>query len=285
MTVQRWDFLHRDHPWPGVVSAVGYRNQMPGHPMHYGLPSPYLTVIFSLDDGVEAANSREALPSASPTPIIAAGLHPRGSFVLQRGGQTGVQLAVHPLAARALLGLPAAELSISDYDGREALGRRAATMQARLTEATDWTRAFALIGSQLARSIDARPSEVRSEVRHAWHLLARSGGRMPINEVANAVGVSSRHLGTLFVREVGCPPKTVAQLFRFQRAAGGIRAAVAAQRQVDLATVAACAGYADQSHLTRDFVDRLGVPPRRWIVDEFRNLQAHPLTMAPESST
>lgn len=253
--------------------------------MHYGLPSPYLTVIFSLDDGVESASSRETLAAAVPAPIIAAGLHSQASFVLQRGGQIGIQLAVHPLAARALFGLPAAELSVSEYDGRVVLGRRATLMQEQLTESKDWGSAFGLVGEHLFRSLTVRPGTVRSEVRHAWHLLATSGGRMPISEVAQRVGVSPRHLGTLFAREVGRSPKTVAQLFRFQGAVTEIREAVAGRRPVDLAAVAARAGYADQSHLSRDFGDRLGASPSRWLREEFRNLQDHPLTTAPESST
>ena len=108
---------------------------------------------------------------------------------------------------------------------------------------------------------------------------------MPISEVAQRVGVSPRHLGTLFAREVGRSPKTVAQLFRFQGAVTEIREAVAGRRPVDLAAVAARAGYADQSHLSRDFGDRLGASPSRWLREEFRNLQDHPLTTAPESST
>lgn len=63
------------------------------------------------------------------------------------------------------------------------------------------------------------------------------------------------------------------QLFRFQQAVSGIRAAVASARPIDLAGVAATSGYADQSHLTRDFVERLGIPPSRWVGEEFRNLQ------------
>lgn len=253
--------------------------------MHYGLPSPYLTVIFSLDDGVESASSREALASAAPAPIIAAGLHSRTSFVRQRHGQLGIQLAVHPLAAPALFGLPAAELSVTEYDGRTALGRHATTMQEQLTETGEWRAAFGLVGEHLMRSLSARHREIRSEVRHAWHLLAVSDGHAPIAEVAQRVGLSSRHLGTLFDREIGQSPKTVAQLFRFQRAVTEIHHAVAAQRSVDLATIAACSGYADQAHLSRDFVDRLGVPPSRWLSEEFRNLQDHALTTTPESST
>jgi AraC-like DNA-binding protein len=267
-----------------VVSAVGYRSPVPDHPVHYGLPSPYLTVIFSLDDGVESASDRATLGAATPDPIVAAGLHPRTSYVRQRSGQCGIQLAVHPLACRSLFGLPAVELSVTDYDGRDVLGRAAAITQDRLTESRDWADAFRLVGSHLTGSLaDRRRADVRSEVRHAWHLLQHSEGRMPISEVARTVGVTPRHLGTLFSAELGSSPKTVAQLFRFHRAVGEVHRALGRHGRVELAAVAARAGYADQAHLTRDFVQRLGVPPSRWIAEEFRNLQDHAFRAGADS--
>lgn len=259
-----------------MVSAVGYRTPPPDQPVHYGLPSPWLTVIFSLDDGVESASDRTALATAPPLPIIAAGLHTTASFVRPRAGQAGVQLAVHPLAARALFGVPAAELSSTDYDGRQILDRTVARTQDRLTGCRDWGDAFTVLGAHLTRSLDRRRhDDPRSEVRHAWGLLEASAGRLPIGELAARVGLTPRHLGTLFTREVGRTPKTVAQLIRFQHAVDLIKHDIARVGRTDLAAVAARCGYADQSHLTRDVVDRLGVPPTRWIAEEFRNLQDH----------
>jgi transcriptional regulator GlxA family with amidase domain len=108
---------------------------------------------------------------------------------------------------------------------------------------------------------------------------------MAIGEVAATVAVTPRHLGTLFQREVGRSPKAIARLFRFERAVRQVRTAVGRGNRVDLAAVAAAAGYADQSYLTRDFVDRLGVAPSRWITEEFRNLQEHGADPATDSGS
>ena len=117
---------HRDHPWPGVVSAVGYRTPQPDHPVHYGLPSPWLTVIFSLDDGVESASDRDALPRRRRLPIIAAGLHTRTEL---RAGSGRDRRASSSRCTRWRRGpcsdCPAAELSATEYDGRQVLDRRA----------------------------------------------------------------------------------------------------------------------------------------------------------------
>src|SRR5690349_4475761 len=102
---------------PGVRSMIGYRALDVPDRTHLGMPSANLTFIVSADDGVEAAPDVSRLPLARPQRVIVGGLHLRASHVRQRRGQTGIQLAVHPLAARALFGVPAAELSVDDFDG------------------------------------------------------------------------------------------------------------------------------------------------------------------------
>jgi AraC-like DNA-binding protein len=42
-----------------------------------------------------------------------------------------------------------------------------------------------------------------------------------------------------------------------------------------LADLAVAGGYYDQAHLAREFRGLAGVPPSRWLAEEFRNVQAH----------
>jgi hypothetical protein len=81
-----------------------------------------LTFIVSLDDGVEAAESAETLLAARPNPLLLGGLHVQAAHIRQRTGQTGVQLAVHPLAARALFGAPSAELKRGSVGRHSSVG-------------------------------------------------------------------------------------------------------------------------------------------------------------------
>ncbi len=257
---------------PGVVSMVGYRALDVPEAVHRGMPSSTLTFIVSLDDGVEAADTAAALPTARPNPIILGGLHLQASHVRQRRGEGGVQLALPPLAARALFGMPAAELSVTDFDAAPILGRRAADLHEQLAAARSWPDAFALVSAYLVAQQRRRGSTVRPEVTHAWQLLRRSRGRAPVAGVAEQVGLSQRHLTTLFRREVGRTPKTVATLMRFEYATGRI-AEDARLGRVDLGGIAAESGYCDQAHLTRDFVRFAGTSPRAWLAEEFQNIQ------------
>jgi AraC-like DNA-binding protein len=259
---------------PGVTSMVGYRVLEVPETVHRGMPSSSLTFVVSLDEGVEAAETADALAAAQPNPLILGGLHVRAAHVRQRRGQTGVQLAVHPLASRTLFGMPSAELSVTDFDAAEVLGRRAAELPQRAAESPRWPDVFALVAGYL---VDARRRRdgvtVRPEVAHAWHLLERSRGRIPVSALADRAGVSTRHLTTLFRRELGRTPKTVAMLMRFEHATARISDSVRRHGRVDLAAVAADTGYCDQAHLTREFVRFAGVPPRVWLAEEFRNIQ------------
>lgn len=269
-----WDFaVAPPRSAPGVTSMIGYRALEVPEPVHLGMPSSRLVFIVSLDDGVQAAESAESLPAARPTPVLLGGLHVQASHISQHPGQAGVQLAVHPLAARALFGVPAAELSVTDFDAAPVLGRASARLHERVADARRWPDAFALVAQYLVAARRSRDASVRPEVAYGWHLLERSRGRMPVRALADRIGVSARHLTTLFRRELGRTPKTVAMLMRFEYATNRIAATVRRPQGIDLAGIAADAGYADQAHLTREFVRFAGVPPRAWLAAEFRNVQ------------
>ena len=85
--------------------------------------------------------------------------------------------------------------------------------------------------------------------------------------MAREVGWSERHLAARFRTEIGLTPKAAARVIRFDRARRMIPGAAAP-------IVAAECGYADQSHLVRDFVAFTGLAPGAWLAAEFGNLQA-----------
>lgn len=104
--------------------------------------------------------------------------------------------------------------------------------------------------SQLAM-VDRAPS---GEVWRAIRSL-ENGATVP-DAAANA-GAAPRRLRRTFRDEVGMTPKRFARLQRFRVALSSVRA-----RPVrPLAEVAVASGYADQAHMTRDFVEFGGVTP------------------------
>jgi len=296
-------------PTGAVVTAVGYDTVREQPRDHRGLPSPFLTFIVTLDTPVVIAEGdRER-----GLDVVVAGLSTEVETVKMPRVQTGLQAAVHPLAARRLFGMPASELARLSLEGEDVLGRAAPRLRERLAEATAWDERFAIFaaelglgagepsrppgrgrplarlpgrGRPLARLPGLRTTAVagrpRPEVVEAWRLLTLTRGRIKIGELAERVFLSRRRLSTLFAAEFGLTPKEAARTMRFTHAVTrigeGVRAGAppgaARTGPLDLARIAAECGYADQSHLDREFRAFAGTSPSGWIAEEFPNIQA-----------
>ena len=201
--------------------------------------------------------------------MIVAGLHPVAARVEQPAEQRGVQLALHPLAAQALLGCRSAELLGPGDHGHEVLGRAATELHDRVGSRTDPDGWLDEVENWLrCRTADARRTSVRPEVAAAWQVAQATGGRCRIEDLARTVQLSPRQLRALMVAETGLSPKQLCRQFRFD----GVVARLADGDRT-LAQIAAENGYADQAHLTREFRQMAGCTPTQWLAEERRNIQ------------
>ncbi len=248
---------------PGVADLVPY--EITGPPrIHRGLPSATLTLILALEEPLETAWQSDAqISRRSHNWTLLSNLHTQPAYVVQPRRQVGVQLALHPLAARRILGCPAAALTDGSCEASQVAGAWLAELRERV-EANPTPGRRRLIDESISRAWDGadHAPRVRAEVVRAWRLLDASGGLITVRAIAADVGLSERRLAALFAAEVGRSPKTVAQLIRFQRAVRMIKATSS------LAEVGACCGFSDQSHLDRAFRGFAGCSPSSWAAEE-----------------
>lgn len=256
---------------PYVAAYHGYRQRGVPPTIHRGLPSPYLTLIFTLDEPLDIVQHVDPRRPPCRYRTLLGGLHTSPALIRHGGAQSGIQLLVRPLGARMLFGLPAGELAGVDVDAENVLGPLAARVHQRLAEAADWPARFAVLDTLLGALLREQP-DVSAEVRYAWDTLLRTRGDVPVAELARAVGWSDRNLAKRFAVELGLTPKAAARVIRFDRARRALQ--TAAPHLTTLADLAADFGYYDQSHLVREFRALAGLPPTRWLAAEFGNVQA-----------
>lgn len=268
-------YRHRDDLLPGVVgSAVAYRSRDVTPGSHRGLPSPWITFIVSVDGPVRVSGTVEDGDVFDPTTataydVLLGGLHPVAARVEQPSEQQGVQLAVHPLAARAVLGCRAGELVGPGDHGEAVLGAAASELHERVGSEVEDSRRLDVVQDWLrARVRHDHRSGVRPELWRAWHLAQSSRGRCRVEELAAEVLLSPRQLRALMLAELGLSPKQLLRLFRFDAVIAAL-----ADGSSRLGDVAAATGHADQSHLTREFRELAGCSPTTWLEEERRNLQ------------
>jgi transcriptional regulator GlxA family with amidase domain len=225
------------------------------------MPSATLTFVVPLDEPllVRSPGADELRSFAG----VLAGLHTRPTQIPHSGRQRGVQLALTPGGARALFGLPAAELVQQSVELDDIAGRMARFLREELHAYASWPERFAAVDRRLLGLLThwERQPGPQPEVVEAWRLIRR--GRTQVRDVARGVGWSTRHLEDRFRTEYGISPKTAVRLARFERSVALVR-----NLHRPLAHIAADCGYADQSHLARDWRDFAGLPPSRWRTED-----------------
>jgi AraC-like DNA-binding protein len=247
-------------PFVGFYS--GYRQAGVAPAVHRGLPSPYLTLIFTIDDPLDIVTHPDPRQPGGRYDALIGGLHLTPATITHPGRQSGVQVALRPLGCRALFGLPAAELAGVDLAAADVLGAPTVDeLRGRLRSARDWRSRFAAVDEILLRRLRDDSPDVAPEIAYACRRILH-GPPVPVAVVAAEVGWSARYLTDRFRAEVGLRPKEAARIARFDRAR---RALSSATRLADLA---ATHGFADQSHLVREFHAFAGCTPTTWLADE-----------------
>ena len=112
----------------------------------------------------------------------------------------------------------------------------------------------------LVRMVSAGSTERDWRARSFERLLTQAGGSCRVENLASRMGISARSLRVRSGELIGVPPKRYARIHRLHGAIDRAKKwSVPAWTRV-----AAASGFADQSHMTREFNDLLGESPARF---------------------
>ena len=102
---------------------------------------------------------------------------------------------------------------------------------------------------------------------------AQPAGSSTVAELADRLGVSERQLHRRCTAAVGYGPKVLDRVLRFRRFLHLVGSPAGTRPADGLAGLAAAAGYADQSHLTRECGRLAGTTPGQLLNDVVRSVQ------------
>ncbi|MBM7788188.1 AraC family transcriptional regulator [Tenggerimyces flavus] len=224
-----------------------------------------MPLIISFGDSLELDYPNDTVERLES---FVAGPHPGPATTRYTGGQFGVQVDLTLLGAFRLLGIPGAELAHQAVPLGDALPWLGASFADRLASAKTWAQRFTLLEHTLLARAAGNP-EPDPMISWLWHRLEATHGRASIATLVAETGRSHRHVTTRFTQQIGLTPKAAASLLRFEHAARAIQ-------RLPLADAAIATGYADQSHLTREFVRHAGTPPATWLAGQVDFVQDPP---------
>jgi transcriptional regulator GlxA family with amidase domain len=119
------------------------------------------------------------------------------------------------------------------------------------------TERVALLQAILIRRLERTRADV--QMLRLQRVIERARGNLRVEDLARHAGLSLRQLQRRFQVATGVSPKVLCRLVRLQTVLG-----LARNPGTTLGRVAAHAGYADQSHLTREFNLLAGLSPREY---------------------
>jgi AraC-like DNA-binding protein len=180
-------------------------------------------------------------------------------------------------AVSAVLGIPAGQLVDRVVPLTELWGLAGERLHAKLAAVADGPAAGSLVlgavRHRISAAVPARHVGTGLVAAAARELSLTGSDALGVGQIARRIGLSERHLRTIFAREVGLGPKQYARIRRVRAALSRLHLHGRHQvdphsrgrQHTDLAGLAAATGYADQAHLTAEFRDLMQVTPGAFV--------------------
>ncbi|MEV7611525.1 helix-turn-helix domain-containing protein [Streptomyces sp. NPDC089799] len=247
---------------PGVRGYRGYRVEMDRPQRRIEIPNGTATVVVNFAEPVRISRMSEVggprSGGGTAYRSLLTGLRTDATVGEHGGRLHGVEIHFAPWMAFTVFRLPMHELRDRVVPLPDLLGAEAARLEERLDRAPGWAERFALLDAVLLERAAAGPAAA-PQVMWAWHRLLRTGGLVPVDELAAGAGWSARRLEHRFREQIGLSPKSAARVLRMQRA---LRMLTTGHRASEAAS--AC-GFYDQAHLHRDFREMTGCAPGQFL--------------------
>jgi AraC-like DNA-binding protein len=192
-------------------------------------------------------------------PGFVAGLQHRYAVTEANGPSAGIQVDLTPIGAHLLLGVSMHEITDRTIALGDAMGADGDRLVEQLRCARSAEDRFAIVDSMINARIAAARLPARA-MFWAWNVLEANGGRVSISDIGDRLGWSRKHVVAQFREHIGLAPKMMARIVRFNRAAQAIRSG----ERPNFGAIAADAGYYDQAHMVREFIEFSGSTPGKF---------------------
>lgn len=242
-------------PLSRYVDAIWYARGRIDYASEHIVPTGHVSLLIVLGDPIEQRpGDADALVAKRS---IVSGVQNR-SLLNRPIGETHVcGVSFTPGGAYPLLGVPLRELTDRVVELDRLWGCIADELRETIGEARTVTARLAALERGLRRRM--QPDHDADRIELALRRL-RTSAPPSVRALAAEIGISNKHLIHLCKKLVGAGPKRLARIYRLNRVLTDVR-----PNGNNWADLAAKHGFADQSHLSRDFRDLAGMTPAAYV--------------------
>jgi AraC-like DNA-binding protein len=213
-------------------------------------PDGCVEIIFHLGERFDQIDGGRRQPQPGAMLI---GVWTQPIAIVPPGRFDTIGVRIRPGCASAFSPEPMDHFTDTVTDATAVWGPAIASVREQLGDASSDADRLAIVSAFLASRMRRRDPAVAASIA----LILSTRGRRSIDALARAAGVNHRRLERAFRTHVGVTAKTLSRIVRFQHVLGHSTPETTGA----WAEVAAACGYADQSHLIRDFAQFTGTTP------------------------
>jgi AraC-like DNA-binding protein len=163
-----------------------------------------------------------------------------------------------PGCASRFFDIPVSNLADKAWPVGDVWDARVSSFSSELADLSEAARIDRVEAILLARLRPRQPRTGSLDVEGLAASVLRRAGRVTVDGMARAAGVSRQHLSREFRERIGIGPKLYSRLARFQ----SVLAHASARVTIDWARVAIDMGFADQSHMIAECRQFSGLTPQ-----------------------
>jgi len=169
-----------------------------------------------------------------------------------------VIVVFQPTGINGLLGIPANELSDNIVDAELVFGRCGEQLYNQLAEAGTVQNRLALLNNFFIQYAIKAVARDNCFVQAALALIVKNKGLVSSGQLVKLTGYTERHIERKFNEYVGTTPKRFSNIVKLHIFLKELKA----NSNNNLTQIAYEAGYADQSHLIKEFKKITGMSPK-----------------------
>ncbi|TRW26449.1 AraC family transcriptional regulator [Flavobacterium zepuense] len=245
--------MHREFEPPIVlkdaIKCFWYEKRNFGKQGFEVVPDGYTEIIFYFGDRLSISDKDGLKPL--PSPFMIGLLNNPVAFYSENTVEI-IAIRCYPWAVFNLLGLPSNKSGVSVFE------HPVASLQPDLQECINSEKIDEAV-NLLQHYLGIMPphSVPNGMLNKAGAAMRKANGTLPVNEVAGAAHATIRTLERKFKESSGHTVKDISGLIRFEQ----VRNQLLLYPDANLAGLAEELGYADQSHLSREFKRYCGTTP------------------------
>lgn len=215
--------------------------------LHEVFPEGCVTIIFHRNKSLAVER------------LFVSAINPKSIYISMEGGDEMFGMRITPEACAAFFGSNPAAISTEDFR-RKNLGERfSPELPARLNACESFDEIISVY-ENYAKNFGVRSEEIDPRLAKATRIFIETEGTAKIAETAREIGLSERQFERNYRNASGLTPKQFARICRFRATAVDL----VKNFDGNWANRAADKGFADQSHLNREFSNLSGNSPNEF---------------------